>query len=80
MTGRVFNVVEKLAKKGNGKVANTFGDAASKLQGLVATEKDGRAMLENGGDARVLSVHIQFVHALLSRPFSSCVSCLTITV
>ena len=41
-------MVEKLASKGQGKVAGTLGDAAAKLQGLVATEKDSRAMLENG--------------------------------
>lgn len=48
VSGRVFNVVEKLAKKGKGAVAGTFGDAACKLQGLMATEKDHRAVLENG--------------------------------
>ena len=49
VSGKVFNVVEKLAKKsGNGKVAGTFSDAAAKLQGLISTETDNHAMFENG--------------------------------
>ena len=40
--------MERLASKGKGKVATTFGAAAARLQGLVSTERDNRALLENG--------------------------------
>ena len=44
----MFSVVERLASKGKGKVATTFGAAAARLQGLVSSERDNRALLENG--------------------------------
>ena len=48
MSSRVFSVVERLASKGTGKVAGTFRGAATRLQGLLSTERDNRTLVENG--------------------------------
>ena len=48
MSSRVFSVVESLASKGTGKVAGTFRGAATRLQGLLSTERDNCALVENG--------------------------------
>jgi len=48
VSSRVFSVVEKLASKGTGKVAGTFRGAATRLQGLLSTEQDNKALVENG--------------------------------
>ena len=48
MSSRVFGVVERLVSKGTGKVAGTFRGAATRLQGLLSTERDNHALVENG--------------------------------
>jgi hypothetical protein len=49
VSSKVFSVVERLASKGKGTVASTFGAAASRLRGLVSDEaRDSRAVLSDG--------------------------------
>ena len=43
----MFGLVERLASKSSGKVSETFGVAAHRLKGLVASERDNEALLEN---------------------------------
>ena len=53
VSSRVFGIVERLASKNNGKVSETFGVAAHKLKGLVASETDNEALLANGKEVAV---------------------------
>ena len=46
----MFGLVERLASKNSGKVSETFGVAAHRLKGLVASETDNEALLENGAE------------------------------
>jgi len=53
VSSRVFGIVERLASKNNSKVSETFGVAAHKLKGLVASETDNEALLANGKEVAV---------------------------